>query len=274
MKKYTYLYPPLVERILAEEAARKDPDKAAKTRLHQLYGAYVQPAMYKKAKTILSAAEQAKAEERHSPSHEAESLLRLHASTRERLPHCLDFYRFIFEHVPPPESIVDLGCGFNPFSLPFLYEAGSGIQVKLKTYRAYDICTQQAELINRFFILHNLPPDAECLDLAATPDSESLILSSESLIPNSELVFMFKLLPVLEAQSSGGGFRVVRGLTSKHLVITYPLKSLGGKEKGMARHYRHTFQTAYDAGLLSPFTLIAERQIGTEWVCILSLRHL
>ncbi|MCL2498742.1 MAG: hypothetical protein FWE90_00220 [Defluviitaleaceae bacterium] len=257
MKKYIYLYPPLVERILAEEATRKDPDKAVKTRLHQLYGAYVQPSAYKKAVAVLNINNKALSVP------EAGGILRLHASTRERLPHYPDFYRFIFEHVPPPESIVDLGCGFNPFSLPFLFEASPDIQAKLQTYYAYDICTQQAELLNRFFTVYGLPPAAECRDLA-TPEP----FDSEP--PKADLVFMLKLLPVLEAQSPDSGFRLACCLHARHLVITYPLKSLGGKEKGMARHYRHTFETAFNAGKLSPFIPVTERQIGTEWVYILT----
>jgi 16S rRNA (guanine(1405)-N(7))-methyltransferase len=258
MKKYANLHPPLVARIAAEESKQKDPEKAVKTRLHRLYGAYTQPNAHKKAGAVLDAWEASGAA---SPA-PTEALLRLHASTRERLPYYTELYAFILNHTDPPASILDVGCGFNPFSLPILF---SLMPVnRLHTYHAYDIDVQQAALLNRFFIRHSLPPTAGCLDLAVqTPDVEV------------DLALMFKLLPVLEAQSpavsgtAAGGFRLASRLKARHLAITYPLKSLGGNEKGMERNYRHAFETALNAGQLSPFTLLTEKRIGTEWVYIL-----
>lgn len=292
MKKYVHLHPLLIARITAEEAAKRTgtgmqniakAEKSVKTRLHQLYGAYVQPNIYRKAAVILNnifthRAEKPGNTETSFPgvlrfnAEQADALLRLHASTRERLPHYAAFYCFIFDHVPLPGSIIDLGCGFNPFSMNILCEAtGMSIPVHdglfqlnstdtpvLHTYHAVDICTQQAALINRFFALHNLPAAAVCVDLAGTPT-----------LPAADAAFAFKLLPVLETQASGGGFALLRTLRVKHLIITYPMKSLTGKEKGMARHYRQTFETAYTAGQLAPFILLAETQIGAEWVIIL-----
>jgi 16S rRNA (guanine(1405)-N(7))-methyltransferase len=255
MKKYAHLHPPLADRIVAEEKNKSNPDKAAKTKLHQLYGAYLQPNAHKKVENILSEANEKEAIPKNF-LFAADGILRLHASTRERLPHYPDFYAFILNHIDPPASLMDLGCGFNPFSLPYLLDRLPPNHLQI--YRAYDIDTRQAESINRFFSLYGLPTAAECLDLAV-----------EIPAPKADLALMLKLLPVLEAQSPANGFRLARSLNVKHLVISYPLKSLGGKEKGMARHYRHTFEAAYNAGELSPFVLRAESQIGTEWVCIL-----
>jgi 16S rRNA (guanine(1405)-N(7))-methyltransferase len=172
-----------------------------------------------------------------------------------------------------------LGCGFNPFSLPFIiealktrarsYPAASDI---LSVYHAIDICTQQAAFINRFLVMNGLPAAAVCMDLAGSQFvglGDMIPGSDNVLLPVADLVFCFKLLPVLEAQTPGGGFALLRAAQAKHIVVTYPLKSLAGKEKGMAHHYRHTFETALSAGLLAPYTLLAETNIGTEWVIIL-----
>jgi 16S rRNA (guanine(1405)-N(7))-methyltransferase len=270
MKKYAPLYPPLVARVFAEEAAKKDPVKSAKTRLHQIYGAYAHHSAYKKTEMIIASAEGSLQRSgaplplcRAASLCVGEAILRLHASTRERLSRYPEFYAFIFNHIPPPASVLDLGCGFNPYSLPYLLNAYPDNHPPPEVYHALDIDTRQAELLNRFFVLHGLPPAAGCADLAAASPGPEL--------PPADLTFMFKLLPVLEAQApdTDGGFRLARRLKSKHLVITYPLKSLGGKEKGMARHYRHTFETAYGANGLSPFSLLAEGQIGNEWLYLL-----
>jgi len=262
MKKYTHLHPPLDSRIASEEQTKRDPEKAVETRLHQLYGAYTQPTAHKKASAILTTLETSPALDQITLS-QTDALLRLHASTRERLPHYPAFYRFLFTHIPAPASIIDLGCGFNPFSLPYLFEANPATRQTLQAYHAHDIDTQQAALLNRFFSLHNLPPAAECSDLAVPCFNSSL------LTPNSSLALFLKLLPVLEAQAAGSGFRLAQSLNVNHLVISYPLKSLSGKEKGMARHYRHTFETALHTGLLASFTPIAENTIGMEWVIVL-----
>jgi 16S rRNA (guanine(1405)-N(7))-methyltransferase len=257
MKKYTHLYPKLLARITAEESTKKDSDKAVKKRLHQLYGAYMQPATCKKTAALLDLWESVG----DKPPPVAD-ILRLHASTRERLSFYPDFYQFIVGCAGFPESVMDLGCGFNPFSLPFLLGLlPSGF---LRAYYAYDIDTQQAGLLNRFFSMYNLPPYAGCIDLTVDlPETEAL--------PQTEADWglMLKLLPVLEAQAAGSGFRLIRSLRVKYLVVTYPLKSLGGNEKGMGKFYRHTFETAYNAGELSPFILLREGQTGTELVYVL-----
>ena len=84
MKKHSTLYTPLVERIYKEK------EKAAKTHLHQIHGAYVQPNALKKAEKHLN--------ELAANPHQNEiikSILKLHASTNERL----NFYPAFFEYV-------------------------------------------------------------------------------------------------------------------------------------------------------------------------------
>jgi len=111
--KYDNLYPPLVERIYNEATDIK----SAKKRLHQLYGAYNSANIHKKAEKILYSERFSECE---SPESEAFKIMRLHASTKERLPHISEFYQFITDHTGNPETILDLGCGFNPFSLHFM----------------------------------------------------------------------------------------------------------------------------------------------------------
>jgi len=273
LKKYESLHTPLLARIHAEERAKhgENPraDKSAKTRLHQLYGAYSQPHTYKKASAILDEWTQSLQAVFHTES--TAELLRLHTSTRERLPHYPQFYRFILDHIPHPTIIIDLGCGFNPFALPILLKEMHGectpgvpLSFAVQNYHALDICTRQAALINRFFALLGLPPQAGCADLIAQSRAETPPL------PAADVAFLFKLIPVLEAQAPGSGFALVRGLQAKHVVITYPTKSLTGKEKGMALHYRQTFENALAAGQLSPFTKQAEATIGNEQIYILT----
>src|SRR3989344_6671630 len=58
-------------------------------------------------------------------------ILKLHSSTRERLPYYEQLYQQLFSKTNP-KTILDLGCGLNPFSLPLM-------NLKYPTYYAYDL---------------------------------------------------------------------------------------------------------------------------------------
>ncbi|MDR0272303.1 MAG: hypothetical protein LBI27_03175, partial [Clostridiales bacterium] len=117
------IHPPLIERITADEKNKKDPLKAAKTRLHQIFGAYSQVNSLKKANALLE-------------KNMYTDILNLHASTKERLPYVKNFYEFVAQHTGAFNSVLDLGCGFNPFCIPLMPEE---FAMGIKTYHAYDI---------------------------------------------------------------------------------------------------------------------------------------
>ncbi|MCL2571186.1 MAG: hypothetical protein FWE11_02185 [Defluviitaleaceae bacterium] len=238
MKKYSGVYEPLIKRLSEE-----NPDiKTVKTKLHQVYGAYTQDNAHKKAAKLL---------DNYDGAATAMALLALHASTKERLPHYDDFYNFIFQYTGKVDSILDIGCGYNPFSLPLI--------PKLQKYFAYDIDTRVADLLNRFFLYEDLPPKAKCADLAVEIPKDT-----------ADLALMCKLIPVLESQATGSGFLLARSLNVKHLLITYPLKSLGGREKGMEKNYTAAFEKAMEEGQLSSFTLVANQKVGSEILYLLT----
>jgi len=131
-----------------------------------------------------------------------------------------------------------------------------GLTKNLQAYCAYDIDTRVMAIINRFFLLLGLPQNAFCVDLAAKTPALSV-----------DITFMFKLLPVLESQMTGRGFGLVSEIKSRYFVVTYPLKSLGGREKGMGQNY----SVAFGAWLreIVNIKLIASERIGNELIYIL-----
>ncbi|MCL2372580.1 MAG: hypothetical protein FWC78_04170 [Defluviitaleaceae bacterium] len=244
--KYDMLHPALVERIYKEESVKhkkpQDALKATKTRLHQMYGAYSSGSSHKKAAALLASPGDIKAT--------ATQIMQLHASTRERLPHIEEFHAFVAAHAGPAETILDLGCGFNPFSLLHM-------PAPPKTYYAYDIDIRTAALLNQFFAITGLPQAAACTDLAIQTPAHQV-----------DIAYMQKLLPVLEAQAPGRGFALAREVNAKHLVITYPLKSLGGREKGMGKNYAARFEAAIVSGEMQG-EIIAQENIGSELVYVI-----
>ena len=247
MKKYSNLHPALVERINQEERDAKNPDKASKTRLHQLYGAYIQPNSNKKAQAIINQMIYP------TPSiHKSiTDLLKLHASTSERLLYYEEFYEFILSHTGAVDKVMDLGCGFNPFSLPFYPQMPS-------RYHAIDIDLHTKDTLNAFFEKLFLPKLAICEDLETfTPTAKV------------DLTLMLKLIPVLEASTPGRAYSLANELNTSWLVATFPTKSLGGKKKAMATNYSAGFHGAINNNALSNFELTAETVIGNELVFVL-----
>jgi len=240
--KYSMLHPPLVERIYNEE---KD-EKKVKTRLHQMFGAYVQGNAHKKTAHLLNELEAGR-----DAKDVSTEILQLHASSKERSAFLQSFHDFIYGHAGEAETMLDLGCGFNPFSIPLL-------PYNIKEYHAYDIDTRTRDLLNRFMRQLNLPQLAHCADLAVETPTQTI-----------DLAFMCKLVPVLEMQQPGRGFELARQLNAKFLVITYPLKSLGGRNKGMGKNYAAQFENAHAAGKFGNYEPVGEREIGNELAYIL-----
>ena len=236
-RKYAHLYAPLIMRVCREEYAKhkkdKDRVKAVKNKLHMIYGAFVGDDWHRRAEALINSGAFAE-------------VMRLHASTSERLGAVGEFYGFIFDTVGAAESILDIACGFNPFALEYM----PGI----KKYYALDIDCRAAGLINLYFRALNLPELAGCIDIIAETPQDC-----------ADVAFMFKLMPVIEAQAAGRAFGLLREINAAHIVVTYPVKSLGGREKGMRANYAR----AFEAGLGDGFKIAAQAIIGSELVYVI-----
>lgn len=82
------------------------------------------------------------------------AIIQGHASTRERLPSRDEFYRQLFEHVNPPQRIIDVGCGVHPLMLPF----ESDWAREIKVYVAVDKNSNDISCINHFARTQQLEP--------------------------------------------------------------------------------------------------------------------
>jgi len=245
-KKYAALYRPLVLRICDEEYKKydnnKDRVKAVKHTLHAMYGAYLNSAdIFKKANKLLDVQDP-----------DIGRLLNLHASTKERMRHLNDFYSFIFESIGVVESVLDIGCGLNPFTLPYFPQ-------KPLKYYAFDIDERIAGLNNRYFEHLCLPALAGCMDI-----------SIETPKMTADAAFLFKLLPLIERQSKGRSIRLLREINAKFLIITYPTTSLSGKEKGMKSFYTSAFVQMIASDPDEGLFVFAKKQIGNELVYIVT----
>jgi len=227
-KKYRTICEDTIRRIATHELAAtphgnlKAAIKATKRQLHQIYGAFEQGFNYEAAYRLLEAAYEAGADAEIKAA--CRHVLGQHSSTRERLPILERFYPAVFGVTGRPGSILDLGCGLNPLALPWL-DLSPGIR-----YIALDIDAARIRFLNRYLALAGLEPLARCQDILVRPPDDP-----------ADLALLLKMSPSLERQEPGGTLRLLEGLRTRFVVVSFAVKSLGGREKGMVEHYQRRF---------------------------------
>lgn len=248
-RNYARVCDAVLQRV-AEWAARreapfKEQVKSAKRKLHQVCGAFLRNNEFK----YLGKALADRIAGITSDKEFVATVIGLHTSTSERAPVYPEFWDRVFERAGIPHSIVDIGCGLNPFTLPW-----QRLPVELE-YHALDLDTGLAELINTWFGLHERVRLAIACDVLYPPPV------------TAEIALLMKLLPTLEQQEKGSGARILRGLDCGMAVVTFPLATLSGRDVRMEDHYRR-----YMENLLSDLALHSERlALGSELVYFIEL---
>ena len=210
--------PDTVRRIWEEcERRYKKPrevDKAAREALHGVCGAFMTPQEAAQLGYDM--------QEWHckKSDHSLERMLSRHASTRERLPlsDTDALYSRIFEATCRPQSVLDLACGINP-----IYLGARGIEAV-----GVDISGAAVRAVNSFHEIYHMPGSAVCADLlcpGAVPKERF------------DVALLFKLLPLLERQRRGAALDVMNAVDARLLVVSFPTRTLGGRNVGMAQQY-------------------------------------
>lgn len=209
-KKYRDVCPDTIRRVIAECEGRykkvKDMDKAVREKLHGITSAFMNEQEYKKAQALAG----------EFSAENLEALLACHASTRERLPlAAMDaLYRRIFEVTGKPERILDLACGINPvyFLAKFPQMKVTGVDISGQSVNIITICGGRA--------LHG---DLLC-EGAVPPERYDVAL-------------LFKILPLLDRQREGSAMAVLNAVNAKYIVVSFPTRTLGGRNVGMEDNY-------------------------------------
>jgi 16S rRNA (guanine(1405)-N(7))-methyltransferase len=139
-------------------------------------------------------------------------ILNQHASTRERVPYLKDFYHQIFNKIGKPDSLLDLACGLNPISIPWM---GLPLQTE---YHAYDIHTPRVKFINQFLVLEGRQPLAEVRDILIDPP-----------LVRADVALFFKEAHRLEQRRKGANRDLWQSLKVDTLLVSLPISSLSGQ---------------------------------------------
>lgn len=241
----------LLARFADEELVRArnadDAVKRVKRRLHQAVGAF-------RGATRTDAIAATWAGDLTAPSFRVAcaDALRAHASTRERLDSLDAFYAGIWSLTGVPARVLDLGCGLNPLTLPWMGLAPDAV------YLASDVDRRPLATVTSFLDLVGQPHVVEALDLVERPPAHA-----------ADVALMLKLVTTLDRQLPEAAAHLLAQLRVRHAVVSFPKHSLGGRGKGMERTYRERLdRLVADAGNVSG---VAEASVPSELVFVLTL---
>ena len=224
--KYAHLAASLVARVTNEEAgkhkSKADIIHSARTRLHQLTGAYLAPKL-DYAQWLLNF-KSLSPNDRGGLEAASLQMMRLHASTAERIEVLPRFFQVTLASIAPVYSVLDLACGLNPLSIPWMPLREGFV------YHASDVVTPLVDFLGSYFELFGINGTASIGDLSCSFPTQKV-----------QLALLMKTLPLMEQIESGLAGKILDNIQADHILITYPLRSLGGRKKGMEQTYRSQF---------------------------------
>ena len=206
-KAYLKKYPK--QEKIAENIGTKQHKALVRSIRSELHASYGRFQTKKKGKRELYA--------KDLPSMQAhEQLLRTNTSTNERLQQYQELYEQLFAITGKPKSILDLGCGINPVSFPFM-------RLQKVKYKAYDIATEDVQFLHKYFKQMKISGEAKVLDVS---DLEKI-----KQLEKSDVAFLFAVLDPLER---GKGHKLSEELLliipAKWLVVSFSIKTVSGRQ--------------------------------------------
>ena len=218
----------VIENALPKHQRAKDAIKAAKTKLHRIQAAYLGKLFFEDELDILARLYS------HGDMNGVKAiclkLMSEHASTRERIPILDRFYKEIFAVTGIPARILDVACGIHPLSIPWM-DLPDGA-----SYWAYEIDGELVSCLSKYFEAIGFEQSqARLQDVICTPPAET-----------GDIAFVMKMVPCLERREKGCSIRLLETLKVRHLVVSFPIKSLSGRSKHMPSFYSRFFSDMVD----------------------------
>lgn len=227
--KYQSILPALVDALIESERQKlsneKEILKAVSGKLHQVGAAYfnTRPDYIRWAAQLEGLPRDAHNEALKDFCREA---MRSHSSTSERLPILEEFFQRTLESIAPVESVLDLACGLNPLALDWM-PLSPGAH-----YEGCDIFSDMTGFLTAFFRHIEQPGDFTTCDL-----------TKPNFRGSAKVAFLLKTLPCLEQLTKGIHKKLLDMIPVNYLLISYPVRSLGGRAKGMGKTYETQFMT-------------------------------
>ena len=220
--KYGQVSEAFVRRVGAAELNKrrslKEAIKATKNKLHQVGGAYLDAAQ--EYPRWLATLQGATVQGDEALRDACRAVMAHHASTRERLPILETFFAETLADIAPVQSALDVACGLNPLAIPWMPLAPGA------TYLACDIYTDMMDLIGAFLPLAGVTGRAFVCDVVHEPPEQQ-----------AQVAFILKTIPCLEQVDKAAGLRLLDAVRADYALVSFPARSLGGRDKGMVAQY-------------------------------------
>ena len=183
--------------------------KTIRGELREIYGVFVLDKKDERIDLLLKLEKNPKIENYNK-------MLKLHKSTKERLPYYEEIYKKIFDITGKPKSILDLACGLNPLAYNYLNYKPKYIATEL----AGDDCLFLEEYFKRLKI-DGMSFSFDLLGKNAVSMLKKL---------KADVCFMFKTLDSLETIERNISEKLIKAVNCKWLIISFPTVSIGGKK--------------------------------------------
>jgi len=217
--KYAQVNADLVQRIVAIELAKrrslKEAIKETKNTLHQVAGMFAEEkARYGEWLPQVETRDLAS----------LQTIMQHHASTRERLPILDSFYATIFADLHPIHSVLDVACGLNPLTIPWMGLAPNA------TYLAVDIYDDMMVFLQGAMDTMGVRGRAESRDVVADCPRDEV-----------DVALILKAIPCLEQIDKRAGEILLDTIRARHIVVSFPTRTVGGRNIGMSASYDARF---------------------------------
>jgi 16S rRNA (guanine(1405)-N(7))-methyltransferase len=219
-----------IQRIVAESQKKrkssKEIAKGAKTKVHQTYGVFVNGTKINKVYERLVQA--IKDEDEEEIKKQLTFALQLHVSSGERVNIMDELYKKIFEITWKPKMVLDVACGLNPISLPWM-----GLDKDIQ-YDAFDVHDEILEIVRNFTQIIGYT-------WVHTFNQDLLSYNSDK---EYDIAFIFKTLSTVDFQQKGSAAQILEHIHAKYLVISFPIVNIGyyKKWKNMLKYYSETYE--------------------------------
>lgn len=211
ISRYLHKNSKVIDQLLqGRKVAAQTIMKNVRSELRRLYGSYtIHTGDKEKAKVHVSA----------NPSEKnIQAMLEAHKSSSERLEYYEQFYEELYDITGKPKSILDLGCGMNPFS--FMY-----MGLETVNYLASDISKADLETIQSYF-------DATKEIKGTTTVINLFDANSKNIFDDIKLAdvcFLFKVLELVEQSKSHKISEIIiSNVPAKWVVVSFPTITISG----------------------------------------------
>lgn len=226
--KYRNVNRDFISRIGAQELGKhpkvKQAVKATKNKLHVVAGAFLEykPDFGRQFEKLARVAYSGNANELRQV---CVDIMALHSSTRERLPILDQFYALTLGDLPPIRSVIDIACGLNPLAIPWMP------LVEGAKYEAYDIYEDMLSFLEQTMRLLHVRGQVHVGDITQSPPDFK-----------ADVAFVLKAIPCLEQIDKNVGSRLFESINAHHVLVSFPVRTLCGKSKGMTANYENKFR--------------------------------